>query len=214
MAMKLYLFIITCIQVFSVNVGAAQLSDAEAITYFEHLCDEKLSQDQTEVLVLKFSTYMPLLRAKRLSVESAKRLYQHILINLKSNTIANVIKDTGYLFDGIIAAGGGKALLYRVIHLETGTVYCGKVYLNYLQQSGEDSSNAEYEHSLLINANHPNIISYHEVVKFTHSEPSDKGLLALIMPLYPISLADILGAIGKTRMPYELFRKVSTLLTK
>lgn len=101
-------------------------------------------------------------------------------------------------------------MLYRVIQLSTGAVYCAKVYLNYGKEAGMYSNLGEYQTFDAINgeARHPNIMVYEDVIEFAHSSAPDEGLVALMMPFYPLSLADILDATGKTPLPFQFFLKV------
>jgi serine/threonine protein kinase len=144
---------------------------------------------------------------------SALKLFQQIRITLKSATITVVLNTTGYLFDGLIgSSGGGKSLLYRVFEPSTCIIYCGKVYLNMGKELGCFSTSNEYEISLMIHGQtpHMNIIQIKETISFTHqSEPTQPGLLAMIMPLYTMSLADILLAFGNVHLPFDLFRNIA-----
>jgi hypothetical protein len=188
------------------------LSQNSAINYFNQLCGTQLSEPEEKILFLKFSTYLPLLQRKKLTADGAKKLLQQIRITLKSQTIAKIVLTKGFLFDGIIGAGGGKALLYRVFQPATGAVFCGKVYLNLFKQPGVFSTHGEFQTSLQVHGDdpHPNIVEISQAIEFSHESTSSKpGLLALILPLYPMSLADIIEAFGQTVLPYDFFRCIA-----
>jgi serine/threonine protein kinase len=87
-------------------------------------------------------------------------------------------------------------------------VFCGKVYLNLFKQPDVFSTHGEFQTALEVHGDypHPNIVKIYQTIEFSHeSTSSEPGLLALILPLYPMSLADIMEAFGQTVLSYDFF---------
>jgi hypothetical protein len=53
------------------------------------------------------------------------------------------------------------------------------------------------------------IVRYEAAVKFKHNSTVYGNMIALIMPLYQISLADIIVAFFQTQLPVHMFLKVA-----
>jgi serine/threonine protein kinase len=171
--------------------------------------ENPLTVDEQVVFWTKFSEYAVLLKEKKLSVADSRKLVRRVTTVLKSQTLA-VMMANGFVFVGLLGqTGGGKALLYHVIEIETGEVKCGKVYQ--VDKDTEATLTAEIEGSKEVHGDAPNpyIVRYETIIPFQHENGSPKKMVALIMPLYQLSLAAILDAFFENPLPLIMFRKVA-----
>lgn len=134
-------------------------------------------------------------------------MFKLIKATLQSQTVKHFIKK-GYVFDGLLASGSGNSLLYRVIEVSSYKIWCAKVYPNDSVNDFENetsSSNLIHHDSIK-----PNIVMY-QVINFGHISTGTK-CLALLMPLYPISLSDIIEANCDTPVPFHHFKNFAKSL--
>lgn len=157
----------------------------------------------------KFGGYAAPLRDRTLSIVDTRNLVKKVRTFLRSQT-TKMMRSNGFVFDGILGqTGGGKALLYHVIKVETGEVKCGKVYR--IDNETEATVSAEINGSNAVHKDgtNPHIVCYEAVVKFKHESSVYGSMVALVMPLYQISLADIIEAFFQSPLPEHIFLKVA-----
>lgn len=112
----------------------------------------------------------------------------------------------GYVFDGLIGkSGGGKALLYNVVELSTGIVKCAKVYDVSDETFQVEVFGSEKVHSSNINQF---IVRYDPIVHFQHVT-TEKCMIALIMPLFQLSLEEMLLSFFDKPLPVVMVKKVA-----
>jgi serine/threonine protein kinase len=159
-----------------------------------------LTEREEHILWVKFSSYGPSIARKLLTVREARILLKSIRTVILTQTI-HIMMMKGYLFDGLLGpSGASKAILYRVLKETTTSreVLCGKVYL--LDDEYALSYQSEINASTEIHENggniHPNIVMYSDVLNFEHVSEGNRPTVALIMPLFSMSLQDELEAKG------------------
>ena len=168
-----------------------------------------LTVEEQVIFWTKFGGYTAPLRDKLLSIVDTKKLVKNVRTVLRSQTTKMMISN-GFVFDGIVGqTGGGKALLYHVIKVETGEVKCGKVYR--IDSETEETVHAEINGSAAVHegGNNLHIVCYEAIVNFKHESTVYGNMVALIMPLYQISLADIIEAFFETQLPENMFLRVA-----
>ena len=176
-----------------------------------------MTKREEHILWIKFSSYGPSIARQLLSVRDAKTLLKSIRTVILTQTI-QIMMTQGYLFDGLLGpSGASKAILYRVLKETTISreVLCGKVYLldNEYALSYESEINASTEiHESGQNV-HPNIVRYSDVLNFEHVSGGSRPTVALIMPLFPMSLQDELEAKGAdVQISFNRFLEVGSQL--
>ena len=168
-----------------------------------------LTVEEQVIFWTKFGGYTAPLRDKLLSIVETRKLVKNVRTVLRSQT-TKMMRSKGYVFDGILGqTGGGKALLYHVIEVETGEIKCGKVYR--IDDETEETVYAETNGSTAVHkdGNNLHIVRYEATIKFEHQSTAYGNMVALIMPLYQISLADIIEAFFQTQLPEHTFLKVA-----
>ena len=164
-------------------------------------------------MLSRFSNYLLPIEGGYLTLLQGRQLLRSIRTILKSETIGRMIS-VGYAFDGLLGptAGAGKAVLYRVLCTNTFQVYCGKVYLRDLE--GTPSVETEIWASAAVHSatKHQNIVHY-LAVEISH-EAHDQRSLALRMPLYTMSLSDIVEAYRGVALPFKQVENISRCLLK
>jgi len=167
-----------------------------------------LTAEQQVIFWTKFGGYSVPVQEKKLSILEARALVKNIVNTLKSKT-TQAMRREGYVFDGLLGhTGGGKALLYHMIKVDTGEVVCGKVYsVGVDTEAGisAEVSTSEAVHAMTTN---PHIVKYSEKIDFAHHTQSEKRMVALVMPLYEMSLATVLEAFDAHPLPHGMFTKV------
>ena len=142
-----------------------------------------------------------------MSPMEARKLLSKIKATLKSETVKKMIKE-GYVFDGLIATGSAAAsttLLYKVIDILSYKAFCAKVYPWTNKNTFEteiNASNMIHKKSII-----PQIVHYTQL-SFCHSIDGSNGL-GLLMPLYKMSLSEILQANHDTPVPWHHFTKIA-----
>lgn len=166
--------------------------------------------DEQVVFWTKFAGFAIPLREKKLSIVDSRLLVKQVSNVLKSQTTTAMMA-IGFVFVGLLGpTGGGKALLYHVIEVATGEVKCGKVYS--LDKETEATVTAEIDGSSKVHkgATNRHIVRYEATLPFEHESAPSKKMIALIMPLYQMSLAAVLNAFFETPLPLNMYRKVAT----
>ena len=151
-----------------------------------------------------FSNWSVLIDQNEMTPRDAKNLRKKIKATLKSATAKQMINH-GYVFDGLLATGSNQALLYKVIEISTYKAYCAKVYPLEDKSSFEielNASNMIHEESLK-----SQIVCYKQL-SFCHTS-SGSDSLGLLMPLFKISLHEILEANRDTPVPLFHFFKIA-----
>ena len=164
------------------------------------------------VLYTKFPSYIQPIIKKLLAVKDARDIYKKVHSVLHSQTISNLLKEQGYVFDGIIGgAGGGRALLFNVIQERDFTVWVAKVYL---LEGNEDAIRSEIFSSELIHSGKtcPFIVKYETTFKIIHVTVNYEPAMAFIMPLYSLSLATVLEAYNCMQFPIIRFEALHIFL--
>ena len=167
-----------------------------------------LTDDQLRILYTKFSNCLPLIRMKKLGVNDIRKLLKSVDCVLMTQTIAYMISQEGYVFDGLIGSTGlSNSLLYRVFKCNhPAQVFCAKVYL--------EENKARYEAfvSSMIHDPTPKagIVKYICIqVKHIHIVQES---MALLMPLYRASLEDVLEAFQNNPVPFDYFIKLAKVI--
>ena len=174
--------------------------------------ENPLTIDEQAVLYSRFPWMIQLVEGKLLSIKESRLLVRQVKNALRSQTTAALFRN-GFFFYGLLRqTGGGKALLYNVIEVATGEVKCGKVYSTDLDS--EATVNVEIEGSSEVHKDGPNqyIVCYQTIFRFKHESNPSKEMIALIMPLYQLSLAALLDAFFDQPLPKNMFLKVATCL--
>ena len=176
-----------------------------------------MTQREEHILWVKFSSYGSSIARRLLSVRDAKTLLKSIRTVIQTQTI-QIMMTQGYLFDGLLGpSGASKAILYRVLK-ETRTsrqVLCSKVYLLDSEypncfQSEINTSTEIHEQGRNI---HPNIVWYSDVLNFAHVSEGNRPTVALIMPLFSMSLQDELEAKGdNVQISFDRFLELGSQL--
>jgi serine/threonine protein kinase len=149
-----------------------------------------------------------LLKRGKLDENGAKHLLRLIKTTLKSQTIQSVRFKHAYVFGESIDTGAGKAIIQKVISLNTGCFLCAKVFLNYKSLVGSHSAVFEFELSQTIGS-HENIAPIVDSIQFSHESGSKEPLMALLMPLYNWSLAELLVCFNEEPLPLDLFKQIA-----
>jgi serine/threonine protein kinase len=174
--------------------------------------DNILNQEERVILYTKFPNEIQVIKKNLLSIYNARQLYKKIRTTLRTKTI-KIMKENGYIFDGLIGGnGGGKALLYNVIKDADFNVLCGKVYL--IDSENQPTIHNEVSMSNYIHSNSkfPFIVKYSPIIEFYHHDTNNQKSIALIMPLYPLSLALVLEAYGEMPIPFTQFQTLVNCL--
>jgi serine/threonine protein kinase len=148
------------------------------------------------------------IREKTLTVKDARTVVKLVRSTLRSQTVAAILKQ-GFVFDGLLSHGGAKAVLYKVIEIDTVAVKCAKVYALDAEQAdilGVESGTSRLIHE---DGEIPSIVKYDTVLEFHHESAPALPMAALIMPLFTMSLAEILDAFAELPLPTNMFRAVA-----
>jgi serine/threonine protein kinase len=101
-----------------------------------------------------------------------------------------------------------KALFSRMIHSETSRACCAKVFA--VDRGTEHFVAAESNSNDIIHQNgeniNPFVVYYSEKLEFHHA---NRKMMALIMPLYPLKLADLLRSMDPHPLPVPRFLKLT-----
>jgi predicted DNA-binding protein (UPF0251 family) len=184
------------------------LSYNQALATFSELAGVSISEDDEIVLIKNFPEYLRLLKLRKLNKNGAKQLLRLIRTTLKSQTIRSVLLTHGYVFGKTIGTGGGKAILQKVFSLKTGCSLCAKVFLNANDIVGSHSAVFELQLSQIIGS-HENIAPIVDSIQFCHESGSKEPLMALMMPLYNSSLAELLVCFNEDPLPLNLFKQIA-----
>lgn len=177
----------------------------------------ELNPSEEHILWMKFSSYGPSIARGVLSVRDAKTLLKSIRTIIQTQTILIMITE-GYHFDVLLGpSGASKALLYRVLKETTTSrqVLCCKVYP--LDSEYPLSFQSEIYASTEIHEEgrnvHPNIVMYSDVLNFAHVSEGNRPTVALIMPLFSMSLQDELEARGDdVQISFDRFLELGSQL--
>ena len=175
--------------------------------------ENPLTTDEQAVFYTQFSLFVKPLEERTLSIKESRSLVMRVKNALKSQTTAVMFRN-GFVFGGLLGqTGGGKALLYNVIEVATCEVKCGKVY-SADDLDSEATVTAEIEGSSEVHEGGRNqyIVCYQTILRFKHESNQSKEMIALIMPLYQLSLAALLDAFFDQPLPMNMFLKVATCL--
>ena len=184
------------------------LKSDKALEKLNELIGVSLSRDEENILIKDFPDYLRLLKRGRLDLNGARHLHSLIKTTLKSQTIQSVRLRYGYVFGRTIDTGGGKTLLQTVFSLETGKILCAKVFLNSGGLVGSHS--AVFESKLFeIIKSHDNIAPIVDTIRFQHESGTKDPLMALLMPLYSWSLANLLLCFREEPLPLGLFKQIA-----
>lgn len=167
--------------------------------------ENPLTPEQKEIFWTRFNSYCVPVTERTLSVRAARNLVRQIKTVLKSRTVA-AMRHRGYVFHGILdQSGSGKALLYNVIHSDTGMIKCGKVYLN--NEGNERSISIERSASELIHADGivPAIVHYEACLSFRHETVPEKSIVVFVMPLFQLTLSDVIEAYFDSPLPMNMY---------
>ena len=175
---------------------------------YEQLIGNTLNQKERTILLSRFSSFLLPIEAGSLSIPEGKKLLRSIRTILRSETIRRMISE-GYVFDELLGptAGAGRAVLYRVLCTSSFQVFCGKVYLK--DSEGTTPAEKEIWASQVVHSGskHPYIVQYIPV-EISH-EGHDYSSMALLMPLYAMSLSDIIEAYRGIALPFEKVKNIS-----
>lgn len=171
-----------------------------------------LNDLEKTTLFTKFPNFVLAVQNNTLTIVQARNLYKNIRASLKSGTVA-LMRIEGFAFDGILSSGGGgKSVLYHVIDMSTYTVLCAKIYLQ-----SEDSATIEREIGMSSRIHQEesrvDIVRYSHVLSLHHPSSAEGGIsIALLMPLYPMSLGTVLDACGDFCLSVKQFKKLTRTL--
>jgi serine/threonine protein kinase len=166
-----------------------------------------LNDDEQTIFWSKFSYLSIQVEQRKLSIIDSRRLVQHIRNMLKTQTTA-LWRTHGYIFDGLLnSTGGGKALLYNVIRHDTLEIFCGKVYCT----EESDAISAEWNTSKKIHheTTCPYIVKYSDIQQFVHETDPSRKMVVFIMPLFEMSLANIIESYFDTPLCEKIFIKIA-----
>lgn len=176
--------------------------------------ENPLSEEERLIFFTQFGGYDEFVRNSSLSIKASRELVRKVRTVVRSKTTA-VLSQSGYVFVGTLdQTGGGKALLYHIIHSETGVVKCGKVYKIDVENeeivTTESSASSKIHHDGVISC----VVRYETCLRFAHETAPQQQMVALVMPLYQMSLATIIDAYVDNPLPMNMYRKlVRCLLT-
>lgn len=174
------------------------------MNYLEAQVGVKLTNDQTNILFTKFSSYIYPLSRKTLNCRQISLLFKSVNNVLLSGSIRWMIAEKGYVFDGLLGPSGlSKSLLYRVIECSSFNVLCAKVCLEITDAQKEMSWSEILHH----NQENQYIVRYKSLsVSHLHLISTS---LALLMPLFPISLENAIEAYFDQPFRPEIFKKLA-----
>jgi len=184
------------------------LNSDQALEKFSELAGVQISAEEETILIQYFPDYVRLLKRGRLNEKGAKDLLRLIWTTLKTATIIAVKKNHGYVFGRSIGVGGGKTILQKVFSLETGEMYCAKVFLNVAGSSGIESAQHDIGVSSILQP-HVHIAPIVNSIEFCHENGAKHPLLAVMMPLYHISLAELLRSLHEMAVPQNVFNHIT-----
>ncbi len=174
---------------------------------FGSLVGSPLSDEEGNILQTKFNSFSLSILSGEMTPGTAKKILKLMRLVLNENTL-RVMRARGYIFDGLLGPlAGGQAILYRVFNLETYQVCCGKVYLK--SQEDERAMDNEIMTNFTIHktGKKPNVAAFDAVLEFRHALHPVYSI-ALIMPLYSISLKEVLDAHG-SELNIKLFKNIA-----
>ena len=202
--------LIVVVEAYEVTIQGSptSLNSNQALEKFSELVGVDITDDDEVVLIKNFPEYFRLLKLGKLNTIGAKHLYRLIKTTMKSLTIQSVRINKGYVFGKSIATGGGKSILQKVFSLKTGTEFCAKVFLNVGSSFVAHSAVFEYELCQTIGP-HENIVRIVDSIQFSHESGSKEPLMALMMPLYNWSLAELLVCFHEEPLPLDFFQQVT-----
>jgi hypothetical protein len=192
----------------STGGSPTSLKSNQALEKFRELVGVPVTEKEENILIMHFPNYFRLLKMGRLNKEGAEFLLRLLKTTLKSETLKSVRVLHSFVFGRSIDTGGGKAILQKVFSLETGGLFCAKVFLNVGSSVGSYSAISEYKVSQNI-GRHENIVPILSSIEFCHQSGSKDPLMALMMPLYNWSLAELLVCFHKDPLPFGLFKQIA-----
>jgi hypothetical protein len=171
---------------------------------FCKLIGRPLSDQESTIFFTKFSNFHLLIQAGNMKVATARKMLQQIHCILNTNTLQQMLM-RGYVFDGLLGSiDAGRAVMYRIIKTSTLDVFAGKVYL----VNGDEHRAMKNEISAcqIIHGAGPkaNVVQFHAVIEFSHYLHNVNSV-ALVMPLYCISLSELLQAFYGNAMDFSMF---------
>jgi hypothetical protein len=171
---------------------------------FCKLIGRPLSDQESTIFFTKFSNFHLLIQAGNMKVATARKMLQQIHCILNTNTLQQMLM-RGYVFDGLLGSiDAGRAVMYRIIKTSTLDVFAGKVYL----VNGDEHRAMKNEISAcqIIHGAGPkaNVVQFHAVIEFSHYLHNVNSI-ALVMPLYCISLSELLQAFYGNAMDFSMF---------
>eukprot|EP01031_Cornospumella_fuschlensis_P035641 gene35641-43228_t len=193
-------------------VATATAADSTSDSLFHWLAsrsgESPLSDNEQVIFWTRFGVYAIPLKEKILSVSDARRLVRQIRTVLRSLTAASM-RTQGYVFVGILGqAGAGRALLYQIIDANAGLVKCAKVYcvdrLNETSIATERSASDRIHRDGVVDS----IVCYDACLEFSHETAPDKRLVALVMPLFQMTLSTIIDAFQDNPISLVLYRSL------
>ena len=190
------------------GLSPTSLNSNQALEKFSELAGALISEEEETILIQHFPDYVRLLKRGRLNELGAKNLLRLIKTTLKSATIISVNINHGYVFGRTIGIGGGKAILQKVFSVQTGLIYCAKVFLNVTGTVGLYSAHHDLRISQILES-HVNIAPIVQSIQFCHENGAKEPLLALMMPMYHISLAELLRCFREMPVPQNVFKRIT-----
>ena len=180
--------------------------------WIERLLMQPLTETERSMLTTKFSGYMLSITTRTMTVLQARKLLTCIRASLCTATVAKMVNE-GFVFDGLLGfTGQGKAVIYYVIRVEGLEILCGKVYLKN-DLSTDLAQFTEVMSSAALHSNGkkiiPNIVYYKEVLNISHINHKSESL-ALIMPLYKLSLQNVIESFGDLGVPWKELKRVAS----
>ena len=192
----------------SVSTSPQTLSPSHAIELFSRIAGQKLSKEEIRILVKDFPQWWEVLKLGLMDENDSRYLLSLLKTTLKSRTLAGVRSNLGYVFGRTIGTGCGKSILQKLYIPKTGKVMCAKVFMNYQNASGKHSADFEYSLSRKLQP-HANIAPIYEMIPFSHETGSKDPLVALVMPLYSLSLSELISMYSNDPVPYTIFCNIA-----
>ena len=191
-----------------VQKSPTSISSNKALEKFSELVGEPVTEGEENILIMCFPNHFRLLKTGRLNRDGAKKLFRLLKTTLKSLTLIKVMEKYHLFFGAAIGAGGGKSILQKVVSLKTGEIFCAKVFLDVTGTLGYYSANHDVDVSNMVQP-HINIAPIAQSIEFSHASGDKLPLLALMMPMYHISLAELLSGFHQVDLSPEMFNHVA-----
>lgn len=143
-----------------------------------------------------------------MNAETARIVLGLIRSTMSSKTKNTVRVNYGYVFGKAFGSGGGKSYLLKAMCEDTGELFCAKIFPDYGNTRGCIAAEHEYNSSKTLGI-HPNIVLVHKLISFTHESGDKNALTAIMMPIFNLSLSELILSYPHHSLPFPIFKSIA-----